>query len=135
MEFSRINLGRWLAYVAVVATVLAPGGLWVNCVSADGHAMIELAHAEHDGTDHHPDSHEQVSEPGCEDTALNGVAEALVRDRLDPTSPSFSGLPSPVLFVLDDIELRACPTLSAPSPVPVLGTVYSLALRSIVLLV
>jgi hypothetical protein len=135
MGSTQNNLGRMLAYLAVVATVLMPGGLWVNCVAADGHTAIELAHPEHDDTGHHSDAHEQLTDPGCDDTALDGVAEALVRDRIDPIGPSSSDYSPPVLFVLDDIELRTWPSLSSPSSVPVPGTLYSLALRTIVLLV
>lgn len=121
-----------LAYLAVVATVLMPGGLWVNCVAADGHTAIELAHPEHDNIEQHAGADAHFTDAGCEDTALDGVAEALVRDRLDPIGPSSSEHVPPVLFVLDDIELRTWPSLSS---VPVPGTLYSLALRSIVLLV
>jgi hypothetical protein len=124
-----------LAYLAVVAMVLMPGGLWVNCVTADGHTMIELVHPEHDGTEQHTDAHEQFTDPGCDDTALDGLGEALVRDRIEPTGLSSSEYPPPVLFVLDDIELRTWPILSSPTSVPILGMTDSLALRSIVLLV
>ncbi|MEQ9453821.1 MAG: hypothetical protein RLN76_04420 [Phycisphaeraceae bacterium] len=124
-----------LAYLAVVATVLMPGGLWVNCLAADGHTMIEVAHPEHNGIERHTEAHEQLGDPGCEDTALDWVAEALIRDRIDLIGPSSSEPIPQVLFVLDDIELRTDLCLSSLPAVPVPGTRYSLALRSIVLLV
>jgi len=135
MRFAQNNLGRVLAYLAVVATVLMPGGLWVNCVAADGHTAIELAHPEHDGTDQHAEAGQQLVDPGCDDTVLNGIAEALVRDRLDALDRSAADQAPRLLFTLDNIELRTTPSVSGLSDVPIPAMSYSLALRSIVLLV
>lgn len=135
MGFTQYKLGRALAYLAVVATVLMPGGLWVNCVAADGHAMIELVHAEHDEHETHAGGDEQLVNSGCTDTSLNTVDDALLRDRLDRAWLWSLELTQPILFVLEDIELRSELWATGSSTIPVPGTSYSLALRSIVLLV